>query len=45
MSIKKQMDKEDMTYTYNEIYLSHEENEILPFVAIQIDLENKYYAK
>ena len=33
------MDKEDVIHTYNGILLSHYKNEIMPFAAIQRDLE------
>ena len=33
------MDKEDVVYIYNGILLSHKESGILPFVAVQMDLE------
>ena len=33
------MDKEDVIYTYNGILLSHKKNEILPLVAIRMELE------
>ena len=31
------MEKEDVVYIYNGILLSHKKNEILPFVAVQMD--------
>ena len=33
------MDKEDVVHIYNGILLSHKKNEIMPFVATQMDLE------
>ena len=33
------MDKEDVVHIYNGILLSHKKNEIMPFVAIWMDLE------
>ena len=39
MSFDRWMDKEDVIYTYNGILLSHKKNEILPLVAIWMELE------
>ena len=39
MSIHRSMDKEDVVYLYNGILLSHKKNDIIPFVAIWMDLE------
>ena len=39
MSFDRWMDKEDVIYTYNGILLSHKKNEILPLVAIRMELE------
>ena len=33
------MNKEDVTYIYNGILLSHKKNEIMPFSATSMDLE------
>jgi len=33
------MDKEYIVHIYNEIVLSHKKNEIMPFVAIWMDLD------
>ena len=33
------MDKEDVVHTYNGILLSHQKNEIMPFVATWMDLK------
>ena len=39
MSINRGMDKKDVEHTYNRILLSHKKDEIMPFVAILMDLE------
>ena len=39
VSINRKMDK-DVVYIYNGILLSHKKNEILPFVATSLDLDN-----
>ena len=39
VSINRQMDK-DVGYMYNGILLSHKKNEILPFAATSMGLEN-----
>ena len=39
VSINRQTDK-DVVYMYNGILLSHKRNEILPFSATSMDLEN-----
>ena len=33
------MDKEDVVYIHSGILLSHKKSEIMPFVAIQMELE------
>ena len=33
------MDKDDVVYTYNGIFLRHKKNEIMSFAAIPMDLE------
>ena len=38
--MNRQVDKEDMVYMYSGILDSHKKNEILPFAAIWMDLEN-----
>ena len=55
MSIDRWMDKVDAIYTYNEMWVSHKENELLPFAATGVALggiklseisqreEDKYY--
>ena len=44
MSINKRMDKKDVIYTHihihNGLLFSHEKNEILPFAATRMALEN-----
>ena len=39
MSIDRWMNKEDVTYIYNGILLSHKKNEIMPFSATRVHLE------
>ena len=39
MSINRGMDKDDVVYTYNGIFLRHKKNEIMSFAAIPMDLE------
>ena len=39
MSINRGMYKKDMEHTHNRILLSHKRDEIMPFVAILMDLE------
>ena len=39
MSINRGMYKKDMVHTHNRILLSHKRDEIMPFVAILMDLE------
>ena len=34
------MDKEDVVYIHNGILLSHKKNDILPFAATRMDLED-----
>ena len=38
MSINRGTVKEVVVYTYNEVLLSHDKNEIMPFAAIWMDL-------
>ena len=38
MSINRGTDKEDVVHIYNGILLSHKKNEIMPFVATEMDL-------
>ena len=40
MSINTGMDEEDVIHIYDEILLSHEEDEIMPFAATWMNLEN-----
>ena len=37
--MSRQMDKENVVYIYNEILLSHQKNEILPFAMTWMELE------
>ena len=39
MSIDRAMDKGDVVWMYNGMLLSHKKNEIMPFVAIWLDLK------
>ena len=39
MSIDRGMDKEDVVHIRNGILFSHKKNEVMPFVAIYVDLE------
>ena len=39
MPINRGRDKEDVLHIHNGILLSHENNKVMPFAAMQIDLE------
>ena len=39
MSIKRQMDKEDVVYKYNGILLNHKKEQIVPFAEMRMKLE------
>ena len=39
MSTDGEMEKEDVVHIYNEILVSHEKNEIMPFAMTRMDLE------
>ena len=40
MSIDRGVDKEDVAHIYNGILLRHKKNEIMPFTAIDMDLQS-----
>ena len=45
MSIDRGVNKADVVHMYNGILLSHKKNEIIPFAAKWMDLENIILAK